>query len=103
MERNAITELVDTLVIRGCYSSQAQAMQALKEKPQQYREWGRGNQPRDTAIFKLAEDLGVKPEEILIIVKQYDKRGTEETKRYWRKKATPIMDKIRKGDVKKGW
>ena len=95
MQKNDITELVDYIQELKGFESQRQTMEALKEKPQQYREWAKGNQPRDTAIFKMAELLKVAPEDILIVAKQYDKRGTEETKRYWGKKAVAIMKKIK--------
>lgn len=95
MQKNDITELVDYIQVLNGFESKRQTMEALKEKPQQYREWAKGNQPRDTAIFKMAELLKVAPEEILIVAKQYDKRGTEETKRYWGKKAVAIMKKIK--------
>lgn len=95
MQKNDITELVDYIQELKGFESRQKTMEALKEKPQQYREWAKGNQPSDPTIFKMAEMLGVSPEEILMVIKQYDKRGSEETKRYWSKKAIPIMKKIK--------
>lgn len=95
MQKNDITELVDYIQEIKGFESRKKTMEALKEKPQQYREWAKGNQPSDPTIFKMAELLEISPEEILIVIKQYDKRGSEETKRYWSKKAIPIMKKIK--------